>query len=293
MSSRGRTDSLEQSDDEVFARTHRKATFEDFEEYKIPSHYDPKNWDPDERPILLADSIYDGFSLGAWVYRLTATEFGAEACESELAGNLWRDLIRLAARLKRAKRGRVRAHEDCDWELLDDWRRSGFRIWQSAEALFGRCEWYMWEDDTETILRHDSGQQFVGAMFGSEFKLEETENLLSKLERWIVAFDKDATPVYEKVRKVKEPAPTTSSSSKSGTSPSDQKAPPSTVPAPNNPSCSKSGTPPCDQKAPPSAAPALGTSFSSRSQPSSSRSQPSSSRKHSSSSRKHPSSFRS
>lgn len=46
----------------------RRATDEDAKNHGVPAGYSLKNWDPEEKPILLVGSVFDANSLGKWTY---------------------------------------------------------------------------------------------------------------------------------------------------------------------------------------------------------------------------------
>ena len=211
-------------------REHRKATSRDFQVWEIPEDYSPEEWDPDETPIVVAGSIFDAYTFGKCICDWTRICFGEETPQFEVAGELWLDLVRLAARIKRAERGRNRAREDDDKEMLDEFIISGKRLWKDAEILFKDCEWYMWEDEHETQLRDDSGEQLVEALFRPDRERDWTESLMPRLYNWLRNFKKHAQPVLEFYQKRKAPAPETPYASKSQTFSTGNRASSTTAP---------------------------------------------------------------
>ena len=147
-----------------------------------------------------------------------------------MAGDLWIDPIRLAARIKKAQKGRDCACEYDDRKVLNDCKDSGEQVMGAAQTLFSCCEGYMWKNMEEYELRNDSGKQFVETMFGSHRELPETDRLMWRLRNWINDFNRRAQPILEMSQEPKAPAPSTSSSSRSQTFASSQKAPSKTAP---------------------------------------------------------------
>ena len=71
--------------DLAVSKAPREVSAADLARYHIPAGFSYKNWDPDERPIVLLGSVFDANSLGKWIYDWTvfrhgpATPFADEA----------------------------------------------------------------------------------------------------------------------------------------------------------------------------------------------------------------------
>ncbi|KAL8793406.1 MAG: hypothetical protein Q9195_003992 [Heterodermia aff. obscurata] len=68
--------------------------------YDIPAGYSLKNWDPNEEPILLLGSVFDANSLGKWIYDWTVSNHGLLSPMTDIAGELWLQLLRLTSTSK-------------------------------------------------------------------------------------------------------------------------------------------------------------------------------------------------
>ena len=183
-------------------KAHPKVTAKDLERWHIPEGYSTKNWDPTETPILLVGSVFDANSLGKWIYDWTVLHFHAGTPISEMAGEFWLLLIRLAARIKRAKNGKERVRNDHEYELISEFLLSGRRLWKGLEDLVGECEHYMWKQVKKggkraEELKKDAGVEFVEAMFGRDRELPGTEILMQKIRTWTHRFDQNVDEVLK------------------------------------------------------------------------------------------------
>ncbi|KAK4455398.1 hypothetical protein QBC34DRAFT_67378 [Podospora aff. communis PSN243] len=84
--------------------TKRPATEADAKRHRIPQGYSLKNWDPNEEPITLLGSVFDANSLGKWIYDWTVFHHGPATPISDMAGDLWLLLIKLAGKIKGAEK---------------------------------------------------------------------------------------------------------------------------------------------------------------------------------------------
>ncbi len=173
----------------------REATAADAAAYHIPAGYSLKNWDPTESPVLLLGSVFDANSLGKWIYDWTVFHHGAETPLSEVAGELWLLLIKLAHKIKRADECLPRVKSEENAELLEDFLVSGDRLWARFTTLLKVCEDYMWKvarkEGSKGAVRmgRNSGTEFVDSIFGRDRKLEETESLMQSIRLWNMRFD--------------------------------------------------------------------------------------------------------
>ena len=183
---------------------HREATAADAAKFHIPAGYSLKNWDPTESPVLLLGSVFDANSLGKWIYDWTVFHHGAETPLSEIAGELWLLLIKLAHKMKRADECLPRVRSDDNQELLEDFLESGDRLWARLKALLKICEEYMWrvakkEGAKGTVrMGKNSGTEFVDTIFGRDRKLEETESLMQSIRLWNMRFDANCEDILRR-----------------------------------------------------------------------------------------------
>ena len=182
----------------------REATASDAAKYHIPAGYSLKNWDPTESPVLLLGSVFDANSLGKWIYDWTVFHHGAETPLSEVAGELWLLLIKLAHKMKRADECLPRVRSPDNRELLEDFLESGDRLWIRFKALLKICEEFMWraakKEGTKGSVRmgRNSGTEFVDSIFGRDRKLEETESLMQSIRLWNMRFDANCEDILKR-----------------------------------------------------------------------------------------------
>ncbi|KAL8933673.1 MAG: hypothetical protein Q9216_006258 [Gyalolechia sp. 2 TL-2023] len=182
----------------------REATAADAAKAGIPAGYSVKNWDPTEAPILLLGSVFDANSLGKWIYDWTVFHHGSASPMSEVAGDLWLLLIKLAGKMKRADEclPRVRAHDN--QEMVEDFLESGDRLWGRFKRLLKACEEFMWkaarrEGSKGPIkMGKNSGCEFVDSIFGRDRELEKTESLMQSIRLWNMRFDANCEDILRR-----------------------------------------------------------------------------------------------
>ena len=173
------------------------ATPTDAKRAGIPAGFSIKNWDPTESPILLLGSVFDANSLGKWIYDWTVYHNGPATPISEVAGDLWLLLIKLAGKMKRAEECLPRINHGGDRETLEDFIESGHRLRQRLGKLLKASEAYMWKvatrekgsKETTVKMGQDSGCEFVKTLFGRDRELERTESLMQSVRLWNHRFD--------------------------------------------------------------------------------------------------------
>ncbi|KAL9098770.1 MAG: hypothetical protein Q9163_005627 [Psora crenata] len=173
----------------------REATASDALKHGIPAGYSMKNWDPDESPVMLLGSVFDANSLGKWIYDWTVYHHGPATPMSEVAGDLWLLLIKIAHKMKRAEECLPRVRDYDDQETVEDFLESADRLWARFKKLLKQCEEYMWKVAKKegakgsVKMGKNSGCEFVDSIFGRDRKLEETENLMQSIRLWNMRFD--------------------------------------------------------------------------------------------------------
>lgn len=167
----------------------------------IPADYSLKNWDPEERPIILLGSVFDANSLGEWVFNWTKYHHGRTHEATKTAGALWEILIQLSSKLKRAREFFHDIKTPENKEIVSDFMESGERLWAKLKTLLKACEEYMWsgarrvaspkhqEGKTKVQMGRQSGAEFVDAMFNDEKEWEKTERLLRGMVIWCQRFE--------------------------------------------------------------------------------------------------------
>lgn len=169
----------------------RKATEADAKAHRIPAGFALKNWDPEERPILLLGSVFDFNSLGKWIFDWTVYREGRNAPITDIAGELWLLLIHLNSKIKAAEEviGRVRNPEDR--EMLEDFLESGERLLEKLRALLKACEAPMLKaaKKRQSGLGKSSGVEFVHTLFGPDREGEKTDKFMQSIRLFILRFD--------------------------------------------------------------------------------------------------------
>lgn len=169
----------------------RKATEADAKAHKIPAGFALKNWDPEERPILLLGSVFDINSLGKWIFDWTVYREGRTAPITDIAGELWLLLIQLNSKIKVSESviGRVRNPEDR--EMLNDFLESGERLMDKLRSLLKACEAPMLKaaKARKSGLGKSSGVEFVHTLFGPDREGEKTDKFMQSIRLFILRFD--------------------------------------------------------------------------------------------------------
>ena len=172
----------------------REATAADAAKHRIPAGYSLKNWDPTESPVLLLGSVFDANSLGKWIYDWTVYHHGPSTPMSEVAGDLWLLLIKLACKMKRADECLPRVRYSDNRETIKDFLEGGDRLWARFKNLLKICEDYMWKVARRegakgpVKMGKNSGCEFVDSIFGRDRELEETESLMQGIRLWDMRF---------------------------------------------------------------------------------------------------------
>ncbi len=180
------------------------ATAADAAKAGIPADYSIKNWDPTEAPVLLLGSVFDANSLGKWIYDWTVFHHGAATPMSDVAGDLWLLLIKLAGKMKRADEclPRIRARDNR--EMVEDFLESGDRLWSRFKKLLKACEEFMWKaakkDGSKGSVKmgKNSGCEFVDSIFGRDRELEKTESLMQSIRLWNMRFDANCEDILRR-----------------------------------------------------------------------------------------------
>jgi hypothetical protein len=189
-----------------------KATDEDARRANIPAGYSIKNWDPTEVPILLLGSVFDANSLGKWIYDWTVYHCGPATQESDLAGNFWLLLIKLAGKVQRAQKGMPHIRKPENQEMVEGFIEAGERLWSRLNRLLKACEEYMWPAAERKAARSSTGgkgkvqvqmgassaREFINSIFGLDRELETTEALMEGIMKWSKGFDANCEEILQK-----------------------------------------------------------------------------------------------
>ncbi|KIW76864.1 hypothetical protein Z517_09308 [Fonsecaea pedrosoi CBS 271.37] len=170
----------------------RQATEGDAIHARIPAGFTIKHWDPTEKPIILLGSVFDANSLGKWIYDWTIWHHGRSNPITDVAGELWLLLIKLAGKMKSAE-GRVGRIADAELRgIVEHLIDRGGGLWDRLRDLLKKCEFHMVKaakrDGTKTMGRR-AGTEFVDSMFGPDRHLELTEKIMKQIRLWSERFD--------------------------------------------------------------------------------------------------------
>jgi hypothetical protein len=168
----------------------REVTEADLVRHRIPQGYSTKNWDPDEDPILLLGSVFDANTLGKWIYDWTVYEHKAGSPLSDMAGQLWLQMISVFSKIRSAEEviGSVRRPDRR--EMLDDFIDTGEDIVARLRFILKACEAPMLRTAKKngSGLGESAGSSFVHSLFGRERQLPRLENLMHRMDlfdqRW-------------------------------------------------------------------------------------------------------------
>ena len=186
----------------------REATAADAARWGIPAGYCLKNWDSDEAPILLLGSVFNGHSLGKWIYDWTVYHHGAGTPIAEVAGEFWLLFIRFASRKRRASELLPRVRGRDNREMIREFLDAAERIWDRLQALLKSCEEFMWtgvkakaaKGKERKVMGEKSGIEFVESFFGRDRNLERTEKAMQNMRLWLTRFDANCEEALHKSR---------------------------------------------------------------------------------------------
>ncbi|KAK0708560.1 hypothetical protein B0H67DRAFT_494699 [Lasiosphaeris hirsuta] len=181
----------------------RAATEADAKRHRIPTGYSLKNWDPSEEPIMLLGSVFDSNSLGKWIYDWTVYHHGPATPISDMAGDLWLLLIKLAGKIKRAEEIVPKIRTQDNREMIEEFIEAGDRITDKLRKLLKACEAPMLRSTTKqrkdsSQLGKNAGVEFVETLFGRERELEKTERFMASVRLWNLRFDTNCEEILRK-----------------------------------------------------------------------------------------------
>lgn len=123
---------------------------------------------------------------------------------SEVAGDLWLLLIKLACKMKRAHECLPRVRYSENRETIKDFIAGGDRLWTRFKRLLKICEDYMWKVARKegakgsVKMGKNSGCEFVDSIFGRDRELEETESLMQGIRLWNMRFDANCEEILRR-----------------------------------------------------------------------------------------------
>ena len=169
----------------------------------FPPGYSTEKWDPNERPIVVAGTVFDANSLGKWIFDWSLYAYGCGSPMSNVAGDLWVLLIRFAGHFKFACAHANAIEDEDDLETVSDFLTSGERLWMKLYGVVKACEDAMVDAETRMnggafprVMSSVGGRAFVKTLFGRDRKLRETEKLIASMRLWIMRFMTDCATVF-------------------------------------------------------------------------------------------------
>ncbi|KAM0244019.1 hypothetical protein ACHAP5_006683 [Fusarium lateritium] len=165
-------------------------------QHRIPDGYSLKQWDPNEEPIILFESVFDANSIGKWINDWAVFVYGPATTLSNMAGELWLLLVQLYDKVKRSKRivTSIRCAENK--ELVEDFIESGKRVAKKFRKILSHCESLAvkaWKARTEKELKlkFDSNGVvgIIEAMFGINHEFGRTETFMLQARLFNLRFD--------------------------------------------------------------------------------------------------------
>lgn len=158
----------------------------------IPRGYSLRRWDHTERPIFVAGSVFDGNSLGKWIYDWARYAYGADTRISEEAGEFWLLVIRLCGYTRRLERllgcgGRKIRIAMEQYEEVLEVLRNGLSLWSRLEEVVSECQAVVCSTHEYAVMGKFESQcavVFVQTLLGGGEQLECTRRLMDGLRRW-------------------------------------------------------------------------------------------------------------
>lgn len=181
--------------------TPRPVTLEDLEKWGLDGRFSLKRWNPDEIPIVLLGSVFDGYTLGEWIAKWTRHHCGRNSEFTQQARELWGLLIKLMEKMYKAKQVKDEITTDESYEMVGDFYKSGKRLMKRLQGIITDCEPSMLLRKRRTgDLGERAGVEFVEIFFGEGAFLHRTDRLMEGLETWNHRFDANCAKIMENPR---------------------------------------------------------------------------------------------
>jgi hypothetical protein len=151
---------------------------------------------------MLLGSVFDANSLGKWIYDWTVYHHGPATPISEMAGDMWLLLIKLAGKIKRAEDAVPKIRSKDNREMVEEFIEAGDRLTDKLRKLLKACEQPMLQSTAKqrksSQLGKGAGVEFVETLFGRERKLEKTERFMASVRLWNLRFDTNCEEILRK-----------------------------------------------------------------------------------------------
>jgi hypothetical protein len=119
---------------------------------------------------MLLGSVFDGNSLGKWIYDWAVYCHGPATQIADMAGKLWLLLIQLVGKIKRAEETTPRIKKKENKEMVEDFIESGERQLDKFKKLLKACETPMLRAGKSRKKKEQTAQVMT---FESSLKLDE------------------------------------------------------------------------------------------------------------------------
>lgn len=179
----------------------RPATLEDVKKWGLDEKLSLKRWNPDEIPIVLLGSVFDGYTLGEWIAKWTRHRCGRNSEFTQQARELWGLLIKLMEKMYKAKQVKDEITTDESYEMVGDFYKSGTRLMKRLQSIITDCEPSMLLRKRRTgDLGERAGVEFVEIFFGEGAFLHRTDSLMKGLQTWNHRFDANCAVIMDNPR---------------------------------------------------------------------------------------------
>lgn len=149
-----------------------------------------RRWDRDERPVSICGIVFDAHSAGKWIFEWTQQLFGESSSKTDLGGDLWLYVVRLACRvdvLRKRFGESPRSTGKSGGRVAAMLLASASRIWDDFISLVSQCEEYVAQSipaGHDGSIDSESSILFVESMFGSRLFLAGTERFVDDVAYW-------------------------------------------------------------------------------------------------------------
>ena len=152
----------------------------------IPVDYCWRDWTPGQRPISFMASVFDGNSLGKYIFDWTVCFHGGGTPMADLAGEFWILLISLTERLRmKVWRGVSTGLDLKETRRLATVIGDGEFLWMLLLGLVRDCEPFVFEQVERGGDSVRVGRAFLESLLGRDCYLARTEGLMHQIRVWV------------------------------------------------------------------------------------------------------------
>lgn len=169
----------------------------------IPRGYSLEKWDPSQRPLTVAGTVFDANSFGKWIFDWSVSRWGSgRAPIAEMCGQLWLQLIQFTGKLERLELAgsNHRCHDE--QEMLHDFLKAGDLVWSKLLRIVDACGESMWSAvrinrDGMVAMGKESANRFLDTMFGRNLELPSTERWMASAQLWLDRFETNCAKILD------------------------------------------------------------------------------------------------